>query len=97
MAGKFNTLTLKLGGEEQVRNIVLKGDPNNPDVEIPLGFKRLSIVDTLSLPEKNKEIITTYITGETYTKIDPKTKEVASFRQQPVPLPPLDGQVVVIT
>lgn len=97
MPEKFNTLTLKLGGEEQVKNIVLRGDENNPDVEIPLGFKRLSIVDTLSLPEKNKEIITTYITGQTFTKVDPVTKEAASFRQPPQPLPPLDGQVVVIT
>lgn len=97
MPEKFNTLTLRLGGEEQVKNIVLKGDENNPDVEIPLGFKRLSIVDTLSIPEKNKEIIETYITGKTYTKVDPVTKELAQFRQHPEPLPPLDGQVVIIT
>lgn len=96
MAEKFNTLTLRLGGAKQVKNIVLEGDEHNPDVKIPIGFKRLSIIDTLAMPSATNEIIKKHITGYIETKIAPGG-EAAQFQYPPEPLPPLDGEPVVIT
>lgn len=96
MAEKFQTLSLRLGGQAQVKNIVLEGDEHNPDVKIHIGFKRLSVMDSLGMPSATADIITRHITGKLETKVAPDGS-AAQFQHPPEPLPPLDGEPIVLT
>lgn len=96
MAGKINTLSLKIPEGSNIKRFKIVDEEDNPDHEISVVFKKLGMLDRGNVPVLTAEIVQNYITGQKVVRTGAGGVEEVKYLP-PLAIPPLGGELVTIT